>query len=313
MDIVYGSKSRVLKDIRMAKDESYIEDSSSLIDKLNPQKRKPVNIFQKIFGSGSIINTGEKVRKAPVILLCVSIVMSVLMVGLVSYVYYLNCLLTDTLIMSFPRYIRYELDIYVLIPIWVFVGLIITQIIGNLDWREDIYRRFLRRLVYWKKKRSIVVPVRSESHRATYGFSLWCKYIFPHSQPTHQQLLCKILGENTVRRNDNDLMVQLMLTEEKMEIFKVLYNAKKVQRYIPLQDSNTRLHKVFAKDRWGYSNYVKGEHSSIKTGVDFSEGVPIVIEYYKANKELLSIAPLEGYDYTEEQLAAIEKFNTLYP
>lgn len=45
----------------------------------------------------------------------------------------------------------------------------------------------------------------------------------------------------------------------------------------------------------------------------FSGDMPLTIEYNKNTHLLRSIAPAEGYDYTEEQLSAIEKFNTLYP
>lgn len=45
----------------------------------------------------------------------------------------------------------------------------------------------------------------------------------------------------------------------------------------------------------------------------FDSCVPLCITVGKRSRVLKSIAPVEGYTYTEAQLAAIEKFNTLYP
>ncbi|MBQ1252201.1 MAG: hypothetical protein IIY02_04720, partial [Firmicutes bacterium] len=41
--------------------------------------------------------------------------------------------------------------------------------------------------------------------------------------------------------------------------------------------------------------------------------VPLNLVIRKKSRILKSIAPVEGYAYTEAQLAAIEKFNVLYP
>lgn len=47
--------------------------------------------------------------------------------------------------------------------------------------------------------------------------------------------------------------------------------------------------------------------------VEYQGDVPLNVTLGKHSRVLKSIAPVEGYEYTEEQLAAIENFNTLYP
>ena len=46
---------------------------------------------------------------------------------------------------------------------------------------------------------------------------------------------------------------------------------------------------------------------------EYKSDVPLRITITKNSNVLKQIGPVEGYDYTEAQLAAIEKFNTLYP
>ena len=44
-----------------------------------------------------------------------------------------------------------------------------------------------------------------------------------------------------------------------------------------------------------------------------SDGAPLKIRYDKNTHMLKKVMLAEDYDYTPEQLAAIERFNTLYP
>ena len=94
--------------------------------------------------------------------------------------------------------------------------------------------------------------------------------------PLHRRVFYKDQGYN------NDDYVCIALGSEKFEILRLFY------------DINPAENKV----RGCYS--LAGETT-------------LTMEYNKKMHILKSIAPVEGYEYTEAQLSAIEKFNTLYP
>ena len=96
--------------------------------------------------------------------------------------------------------------------------------------------------------------------------------------------ICNVLLMNRSKIMNTDYFLYI-LTKNRLDALQIIYNAE--------------------------SKYVKG--SMVSREIIFKNEVPLIITYGKHSHVLKSIAPAEGYEYTEEQLAAIEKFNTLYP
>ena len=62
-----------------------------------------------------------------------------------------------------------------------------------------------------------------------------------------------------------------------------------------------------------YDAEIRFHFGSLSNSLKCKAEIPIRAEFGKTSRVLLSIAPVEGYSYTEAQLTAIEKFNALYP
>lgn len=77
--------------------------------------------------------------------------------------------------------------------------------------------------------------------------------------------------------------------------------------YYILTNEKSSLLSTLSDINVNFSMYVMCE------SLEFKNCVPLKVTYGKQSRVLKSIAPVEGYEYTETQLAAIEKFNTLYP
>ena len=88
--------------------------------------------------------------------------------------------------------------------------------------------------------------------------------------------------------NDSEDFFTYIITREKLKELRRIYN-------------------IVAVNAAWYSGY------SFNCVIAFQNEVPLLVTYGKSSHVLQSIAPAEDYDYTPEQLAAIERFNTLYP
>ena len=124
------------------------------------------------------------------------------------------------------------------------------------------------------------------------GFTKELNRIFPDLYPAFYQIKFKIDGlhiENQKVNKANTL--NTVLTSEKVSVLKDIY---------PLD----------VRRAWALGNT---DSLGLDNVIDFHDDIPLIITYQEKSNILQTIAPAEGYDYTEEQLAAIEKFNTLYP
>ena len=121
------------------------------------------------------------------------------------------------------------------------------------------------------------------------GFSRYLKIIFPDETPILQ---CVSVCPQKNSKKPSQKNLYWVLSQSKRQLLEDLY-----QYSIYHVCSYARI----------------GGHSLIRTEISFEKGVPITVTFSRKTHELKSIAPAEGFDYTEEQLAAIEKFNTLYP
>lgn len=124
------------------------------------------------------------------------------------------------------------------------------------------------------------------------GFTKELNRIFPDLYPAFYQIKFKIDGlhiENQKVNKANTL--NTVLTSEKVSVLKDIY---------PLD----------VRRAWALGNT---DSLGLDNVINFHDDIPLIITYQEKSNILQSIAPAEGYDYTEEQLAAIEKFNMLYP
>lgn len=131
-------------------------------------------------------------------------------------------------------------------------------------------------------------PLRLEN-----GSRRYLRWIFPDEEPIYQRagFHPDYYGMKHLKPQPQNKFYWV-LTKEKVDALNALYDC--------------RLSYVCSYERMG-------GHSLIRTEFSFDGDLVLKVTYAKIGKELISIAPAEGYEYTEAQLAAIEKFNTLYP
>lgn len=124
------------------------------------------------------------------------------------------------------------------------------------------------------------------------GFGKNLTRIFPDINPAFYQIRFKIEGLHLANKKAITCnTLNTVFTTEKISALKNIYSLD-VRRTWALGNS----------DALGLDNVV-----------EFHDEIPLVITYQEKSLILQSIAPAEDYDYTPEQLAAIERFNTLYP
>ncbi len=85
------------------------------------------------------------------------------------------------------------------------------------------------------------------------------------------------------------------------------YNEKDFFYYVLTKEKLNELHCLcnLEASTWDYAPPFRC--------VKFHEGVPLRIVYWQKSRVLKEVLPVEGYEYTEDQLKAIEKINAMYP
>lgn len=246
--IVYGRKSRFLKEIHPAEGYGYTEEQKEQIEKWN---RISVGVPQK---KGILFMAAG--------LLLVSMGISLLLWGVIG--------LLDLLVHRFDYLL---LSLFFFIP---FYGLYIKDRLRMKFWEGlNIHngKRDRKRNEFVKAKGILI---------STITISIFydsLRFLFKEEKAKGHLCNFKLSGHS---RTD---YFAYILTKEKMEALREIYDID--------------IHSI--------------KCSVTSSEITFEKNVPLMITYGKHSHILWSIAPAEGYDYTEEQLSAIEKFNTLYP
>lgn len=124
------------------------------------------------------------------------------------------------------------------------------------------------------------------------GFGKNLARIFPDTNPAFYQIRFKIEGLHLANKKAITCnTLNMVLTTEKISALKNIYS-------------------LDVRRTWAFGN---SDALGLDNVVEFHDDIPLTITYQEKSLILQSIAPAEDYDYTLEQLAAIERFNTLYP
>lgn len=288
--LIYGAKSHVVWEFLPIANYPYTKDQFLLFREINQQKyeKKYCNIFF-----------------STVILFFRAFIDAVLILNVLCYVF---CWLAN----GFD--ITSSLIYLVFLPVGVIlIGALLSFVylmMANPKEGIDI-------LSSWRKKRNIhmdtVYLLSSDSFRSSNNYTLCMSFLFPQEKPIIQKLYFRETDLNKKSIVSSNQYVNWVCTVEKKFLLESLYNCREVKRYNPMpyeySISTESMEHKNAFNLWT----LHMEESVIRTGIHFEEGVPLQITYYEPSFELKSIVPVKNYPYTEEQLAAIEKFNTLYP
>ena len=275
--IVYGKNSRVLKEILPAENVSYTEEQLNAFDILSKTTAESPIPSEKAYRNDMLSFPRIKafLRKKE----CSPLVFAPVFIGLCSIV------LSACIVSLFTFFgLLYSRDLRIPV-LWIlgfalifFYFLVFSD--GFFPLESAKREQIEHETILLKSSR----PLRRGN-----GFSRYLKIIFPDETPVLQ---CVSVCPRKNSKIPSQKNLYWVLSQSKRQLMEDLYQC-------------SIYHVCF------YARI--GGHSLIRTEISFGEGVPIAVTYTKKRHELKSIAPAEGYDYTEEQLAAIEKFNTLYP
>ena len=279
--IIYGKNSRFLKEILPEENVHYSEEQLNAMRILSKVTAESPMTSEKEYQNDMLSFSRIKafLRRKD----CSPLVFSSVFIGLYAIILSL-CVVSLIMVCG----LLYSHD-YRILTVWLlgFASLFLYFLIfsdGFFPQEQTKRERLECETVFFKSSR----PLRWGN-----GFCRYLKKFFPDETPVLQCVSVypqNNSGKNSKTRSQKNLY--WVLSQSKMQLLNDLYQYN--------------IHHVCSYARIG-------GHSLIRTEINFKEGVPVMVTYTKKRYELKSIAPAEGYDYTEEQLAAIEKFNTLYP
>lgn len=271
--VIYGAESHVLLKVAPIPHYEYTEEQKALIFRFDAQLHEKNNFKKRPLNS----NTFIKLTKGIPFWFFIAVVIIVFFVvsfAIYIYSWYLT-VYPEAEIMHFIRN-RFIVDI-VLIAI-PFIALMI---------QSDKTFSFL----WLIKKKSLtycavdIVSGISTSTLSHDGFRNILRIIFPGKNPILQKICFTICEKNN---DSKSIVLYYTLTNEKYDLLSTLFKCS--------------VSSICVKNRHGSLSQFR-----------FQNGVPLRITYTKEDSMLREIHPVENYPYTEGQLAAIEKLNTLYP
>ena len=278
--IVYKEKSRFLKAIFPVEDIPYSEEQLQAFYAFNETEEKPLKCLEEesvndMLSFSRIKAFLLKKRKSPLVFSPLFICVGAILFSILAV----------SLIMLFHLLYLHAYRVLMVCPLGFIVALLYFMVFsdGFFPFESAKNQRIERATVYLKSSK----PLRWGN-----GFSHYLKLIFPEETSLLQiASVCSPKGEK-VPKVGSPKEIYWTVSQSKLRLLKELYDCD--------------LHHICSYNR-------SGGHSLIRTELSFRGNVPVEVCYTKKKHELKSIAPTEDYDYTPEQLAAIERFNTLYP
>lgn len=278
--IVYGEKSRFLKAILPVEDIPYSKEQLQAFYAFNETEEKPLICLEEesvndMLSFSRIKAFLLKKHKSPLVFSPLFICVGVILFSVLAV----------SLIVFFHLLYLHAYRVLMVCPLGFIVALLYFMVFsdGFFPFESEKNQRIEKATVYLKSSK----PLRWGN-----GFSRYLRLIFPEETPLLQiASVCFPKGEKVLQIG-SPKEIYWTVSQSKLRLLKELYDCD--------------LHHICSYNR-------SGGHSLIRTELSFRGDVPVEVCYTKKKHELKSIAPAEDYDYTPEQLAAIERFNTLYP
>lgn len=271
--VIYGAESHILLKVSPIPNYAYTEEQKTLISQFNAQLREESNFKKRPLNKNTFIRLTKGI---PFWFLTIVSMIVFFVLAFTAYIFswYLT-VHPETAIIHFIHN-RVIVDI-VLIAI-PFIALMI---------QSDKSFSFL-----WSLKKNPltyyttdIISGISTSTLSHDGYRSILRIIFPGKNPILQEIRFTIYEKSN---DSKSIVLYYTLTSEKYDLLSTLFKCS--------------VSSICAKNRQGSLSQFH-----------FQNGVPLRITYTKEDSMLREIHPVESYPYTEEQLAAIEKFNTLYP
>lgn len=281
LTIIAGQNSHVLKEIQPVPSFEYSEEQLLAIKDFNVLLLDTPNLESRRFVHEKNKTKNERLSYAFYYLLWKSFLYVFLFnIGL-FFAYSFVLFVLEESIYGIDR-LKYLYLLILILPI-CFMGISITN--------ENFYY-FLYGSDLNKTKSVNGSFVLAYTSGARDGYSKNFSKIFPNNYPAIYQIKIILTGAHIESKKVNKTnAVNCVLSTEKITVLKKIYDLD--------------LQRV-----WAFGN---NGSMGLNNAVIFYDTVPLIITYQVKSNILLNIAPAEGYNYTESQLAAIEKFNTLYP
>ncbi len=290
--IILGKSSSVLKRICPVDSYAYTNEQQNLIQRLNENSKKTME---------------EKCSCLPYrwgVLLCESIFLGFLLFDMSLYV---HGLFAD------GGGILNSLAIYFLNPALFFVyGFVLAfayQCLTNPEECTDVLRSWVGK----ETESEDVMLISSDSFRSSFNGTWISSYLFPEESPLFQKLSYRPFYFDREPEYHTEKYINWICTRSKINVLDNLYECKEIVRFVPLPGESTLSTEPYRNESPYRPWASRSDEPALRKGLSLRDGVPLNITYKSSGSELISIAPVKGYHYTPEQLAAIERFNTLYP
>ena len=293
--LIYGKNSHVIKEFLPADHYPYTENQLKLLRKLSEQRKNKKKSPEEIC---------TDLPHTSFVLFCESFLGSIVAFDLF---FYLLCWIKN------GNHLLDSLVNFVVIPVSLFVVgfvlLLIYRCLANSEECMDMLRSWTSK----KTRSEEVVLLSADTFRVAHYGSACADYLFPGETPALQKLYFRPLHSEGDTESGSEYRINWVCTKSKIKALKKLYDCKEIMSY-----SSTSAERPISTEP-EHSEYpylpwtLRMDEPAVRKGLHFRNCVPLKITYARTGMELKTIAPAEGYDYTEEQLAAIEKFNTLYP
>ena len=293
--LIYGKNSHVLKEFRPADHYPYTENQLKILRKWNEQGKNKNKSTEEIC---------TDLPHASFVLFCESVLGSIVAFDLF---FYLLCWIKN------GNHLLNSLVNFVVVPASLFVAGFVLLLIYRFPANSEECLDMLRSWTSKKTRSEEVVLLSADTFRVAHYGSACADYLFPGETPALQKLYFRPLHSEGDTEFGSEYHINWVCTKSKIKALKKLYDCKEIKRYSPTSTErpiSTEPHH----DEYPYHPWtLRMDEPAVRKGLLFRNGVPLKITYVRSGMELKSMAPVEGYDYTEEQLAAIKKFNTLYP